>query len=592
MKRLTGYLSMVILALVAMSCKEQEGPVEKAPIVYDDANVDLADQRFGMYYGDLGHNGTGIYNVVLSDAVCFRDGYGDPYLDSEGVMLVFEFHAPLQDEDANIMIPSGTYAIDQTKSGPSTINLSESYIKMLSGDTQYHYDLVSGNVVVGRNSEGTYDIYTENLVIAKGSEQFEVQYSYSGSIYFDDWKNVAVTLQGIKDDIIDMPFDDVSGAYYGNLFGYGTGNYVINLSTAGFIQDETGNLPGVLLVLNMFDELVAKDNEILLNEGTYTVYPSFNPEEFSMLYGMNMDGMPFGTYLFQIDADGAQALEFISEGTVKVTRGSEAYSDVYTFEYDLATSSRKVKGQWSGTLEYSDVSTDSDRVILSTLDGDVECDMHRIDKASLYHIETLKTTPLPSIDIAEAWQLTLQPRGWTEEEKQLPWEDRLKAWDPNGDIMIFEFVVPLDSKGDIAPEINKEYSYQIQPNLAMDEVLYVQSVSKMGRPYDDIFYQPNWKDYTYMTGTDARRGFTWDGGFRGNWYLHFEEGSYQAMDEMAPAVKGTVKVTRLTELSVAAGGRQADFKIVWDLYDDTEASYNITGEWTGPVTVHTSEEIE
>lgn len=146
-----------------------------------------------------------------------------------------------------------------------------------------------------------------------------------------------------------------------------------------------------------------------------------------MLYGMNMDGMPFGTYLFQIDADGAQALEFISEGTVKVTRGSEAYSDVYTFEYDLATPSRKVKGQWSGTIEYSDVSTQSDRVILSTLDGDVECDMHRIDKASLYHIETLKTTPLPSIDIAEAWQLTLQPRGWTEEEKQLPWEDRLKT---------------------------------------------------------------------------------------------------------------------------------------------------------------------
>ena len=591
MKKLFGYLSLVVLALAAVACNEPEEPVDKAPIVFDDAQVGLADQHFGMYYGDLGHNGTGIYNVVLSDAVCYRDGYGDPYLDSEGVMLVLEFHAPLQDEDANIMIPAGTYDIDKTKSGASTINLSKSYVKMLSGNTQYHYELVSGSVVVGRNAEGTYDIYTQDMVIAKGSEQLNVQYSYSGTIFFDDWKKVAVTLQGIKDDIVDMPFVDVSGAYYGNLFGYGTGNYVINLSTAGFIEDETGTLPGVLLVFNMFDELVAKDNEILLNEGTYTVYPSFNPDEFSMLYGMNMDGMPFGTYLFQIDADGAQSLEFIAEGKVKVTRESESYSDVYTFEYDLVTPSRSVKGQWTGTLAYSDVSTDSDRVILSTLDGDVECDMNKIDKASLYHIETLKTTPLPSVDIAEAWQLTLQPRGWTAEEKQLPWEERLKAWDPNGDVMIFEFVVPLGSKGNIAPEINKEYSYQIQPNLAMDEVLYIQSVSKMGRPYDDIFYEPNWKDYTYMTGTDARRGFTWDGGFRGNWYIHLAEGSYQAMDEMAPAVKGTVKVTRLTELSVAAGGRQAEFKIVWDLYDDAEASYNITGEWTGPITVHTSEDI-
>ena len=591
MKRILAYFSLVVLALAAMSCKEQGEPVEKAPIVYEEGQVDLADQHFGMYYGDLGHNGVGIYDVVLSDAVCFRDGYGDPYLDSEGVMIVLEFLAPLQDESANIMIPSGTYEIDQTKSGASTINLSKSYIKMLVGNTQYHYSLVSGAVVVGRNSEGTYDIYTQDLVIAKGKEQHNVSYSYSGNLFFDDWKTVAVTLQGIKDDIIDMPFTDVSGAYYGNLFGYGTGNYVINLSTAGFIEDETGTLPGVLLVLNMFDELVAKNNEVLLNEGTYTVYPSFNPDEFSMLYGMNMDGMPFGTYLFQTDAAGAQSLEFIAEGTVKVTRGSEAYNDVYTFEYDLATPTRRVKGQWTGALQYSDVSTDSDRVILSTLDDDVECDMHRIEKGNLYHVETLKTTPLPSIDIAEAWQLTLQPRSWTAEEKELPWDERLQVWDPNGDVMILEFVVPLGSKGDIAPEINKEYSYQIQPNLAMDETLYIMSVSKMGRPYDDIFYEPNWKDYTYMTGTDARRGFTWDGGFRGNWYLHLAEGSYQAMDEMAPAVKGTVKVTRLTELSVAAGGRQAQFKFVWDLYDDTEASYNITGEWTGPITVHTSEEI-
>ena len=144
----------------------------------------------------------------------------------------------------------------------------------------------------------------------------------------------------------------------------------------------------------------------------------------------------------------------------------------------------------------------------------------------------------------------------------------------------------------MAYTINKEYSYQIQPNLAMDEALYNVSVSKMGRPYDDIFYQPNWKDYTYMTGTDARRGFTWDGGFRGNWYLHYQEGTWQNMDEMAPAVKGTVKVTRLTEMTVASGGgRQAEFRIVWDLYDDAEASYNITGEWTGPVNVRTSADM-
>ena len=311
-----------------------------------------------------------------------------------------------------------------------------------------------------------------------------------------------------------------------------------------------------------------------------------------MLYGLNMDGMPFGTYIGQIDGNLDQALDFINSGTVEVTRESSNYEDVYTLKYDLSTSARKIQGTWVGALEFNNLAENSGRVVLSTLDDDVECDMHRIEMGYLHHIETLMTTPQPSVDVAEAWQLWLEPRMWTDEEKKLPWDERIEAWDPNGDVMILEFVIPLGSEGNIAPEINKEYTYKIQPNLAMDDPLYVVSVSKMGRPYDDIFYEPNWKDYTYMTGTDARRGFTWAGGFRGNWYLHYIEGTYQNMDESAPAVKGTVTVTRLTDLKQAGvGSKVADFKFVWDLYDDSDASYNITGEWTGPVTVHTSAEL-
>ena len=594
MKNFWRFLTLIVLAVSSVSCNPTEEPVEKAPIKVLEGNVALEDKEFGMYYGNLGKDGLGVYSVVLSDAVCFRDGYGAPYLDSEGDMLVLEFKAEAQDAGAPIMIPEGTYVVDPAQSGALTINVAKSYVKRLVGNMQYRYELVSGSVVVGRNTEGGYDILTDNLVISKGSEQYSVQYSYNGNIKFDDWNKIAASLQTVKDDIIDIPFTDVSAVYYGNLFGYGTGNYVLSFSTAGFMEDETGTVPGVALVMNMFGEIIPKDREdILLQEGTYTVYPSFNSAEFSMLFGLNMDGMPFGTYVAQIDRDLQQVLEFIGQGTVEVSRESVSYSDVYTIKYDFVTPTRKIQGTWVGPLDFVNAAEDSGRVILSTLDGDVECDMHRVEKASLRHIETLKTTPQPSVDIAEAWQLWLQPRMWTDEEKQLPWDERIEAWDPNGDIMIFEFVVPLGENGNIAPEINKEYSYQIQPNLSMEEQLYNLSVSQMGRPYDDIFYEPNWKDYTYMTGTDARRGFTWDGGFRGNWYLHYAEGTWQNMDEMAPAVKGTVKVTRLSEPTVASGGgRQAEFKFVWDLYDDAEASYNITGEWTGPVTVHTSGELQ
>lgn len=196
------------------------------------------------------------------------------------------------------------------------------------------------------------------------------------------------------------------------------------------------------------------------------------------------------------------------------------------------------------------------------------------------------------VEIAEAWQLWLEPRGWNDEEKKLPWDERLEAWNPNGDVMVLEFVVPSGTYGDIAPEINKEYIYQIQPNLSMDDQLYDLSVSQMGRPYDDIFYEPLWDKYTYMTGCDARRGFTYDGGFDGNWYLHYIEGTWQNMDINAPAVKGTVEVTRTSEWTFITGGREAQFKIVWDLFDDTEQSNNITGEWSGPIVANLTADIE
>ena len=584
MRKIFGILAFAAAAFGFASCEQPESPADKAPIVIYDGPVALVDQGFGMYYSDKYNNSVDVYSVVLSDAVCFRDGFGAPYLESEGDLLVLDFLAESQDSDAPVALPEGKYEVTKDNSVAQRINVETSCVKRLVGDIQYTYTLESGSFSITRNAQGTYDMVTEDLVIRRGNESVDAFYSYSGDIALSEWSKVAAEIQDLKSDVVDMPFPYVSPVYYGNLFGYGTGNYVVTLATDGFMEDETGTVPGVAIILNMFGELVPGDNTILLKEGTYTVYPEFNYNEFSMLYGLNMDGVPFGTYLAQIDKNGTQSVEFINGGTVKVSRSSVNYEDVYTLEYSLNAPSRKVKGTWVGKLEFLDASEGSGRVILSTLDGDVACDMSKVERGHMAHVETLKTTYEP-VDIAEAWQLWLQPRMWTDEEMKLPFEERVKAWDPNGDIMILEFVVPLDSRGDIAPEKNKEYKYTIQPNLSMEDPLYQVSVSKMGRPYDDIFYQPNWKDYTYMTGTDARRGFTWDGGFRGNWYQHYIPGTWQNMDEMAPAVKGTVSVTRTSDYVELADGREANFNIVWDLYDDAEASYNITGEWSGPITL-------
>ena len=103
MKRFFSLLLLVAAVFAAASCDQQPPVTEKAPIVIYDGPVDLVDQEFGMYYGDLGHNSVGVYSVVFSDAVCFRDGYGTPYLDSEGDMLVLE----LIKESLLVVMPDG-----------------------------------------------------------------------------------------------------------------------------------------------------------------------------------------------------------------------------------------------------------------------------------------------------------------------------------------------------------------------------------------------------------------------------------------------------------------------------------------------------
>ena len=286
MRKFFGILAFVAVAFGFTAC-EQNNLDENGTVVIYDGAVSLVDQGFGMYYGDKNHNLMGAYTVVLSDAVCCRDGFGEPYLDSEGDMLVLEFLTELKAADAPLLLPEGEYVVTKDNTVSPRINTTTSYVKRLVGTVQYEYTLESGSFRISKNSQGTYDVETKDLVIKKGNERHDVSYSYSGEIELEDWSKVAAQIQDMKSDIVDMPFSYVSPIYYGNLFGYGTGNYVVNLATEGFMEDETGKLPGVCLVLNMFGELVPGSDTLLLPEGTYTVYPEFNYNEFSMLYGMN-----------------------------------------------------------------------------------------------------------------------------------------------------------------------------------------------------------------------------------------------------------------------------------------------------------------
>ena len=598
MKIKIGILLLSAVLLGACNLNQPVAPEQGSNVVLYEGAVELADKQFGLYYGDRNGNETGVYYVVLSDAMCFRAGFGNPYMDSEGDMLVLEFNGPLAEDELNPRIPEGTYVVGATKSGESTIDPTRSYVQRFVGNVQSKYEIKSGSITVGASQSGGYDLYTTDLVISKAGQDYSVRYSYNGDILLEDYMLVAPSQVGLKEDVVDMPFADAEGGYYGNLYGYGTANYMITLNTRGFADDDSNTLPGMMLVLNLFDELPSGDNKkIVITPGTYTVQTYMNAAVGTMLYGLTMSdssgaSSPFGTFFYQITADGQQSVEFIDAGTLKVDHDDDADGDgdyKYTFEYDFTSSAagRGYRGSWVGEVHVTDLSTDSDRVILSTLEDDVYCDMSKVETATLSKVETLQSTlntdASPRKDLKTVWQLHLQPRDWTAEEKdKYDWDERLEVWTPDGDCMVLEFILPLDSNGEIAPRPNYEYVYTIQPNCSIDSPENAMCCSQMGRPYDDLFHPEtaqywgyanySWfpKEFDYC---NARRGFTWDGWFRGVWYYHLRTGKYFDMDENAPGVFGTVKVIRNGNI----------YTIVWDLLDDAESPNKIQGQWSGQI---------
>ena len=591
--------------------------------------IELQDMEFGMYYGKDNEDTLGVYSLVLSDARCYQEKLGQPYIDSEGDMLVLTFRAPFVEEGKEIVLPYGKYEVSETGSA-YTVYSPESYVVRMNGNIHSKWNISSGTIKVTKGKGGKYSISTRDLALEKDGAVDTVDYVCLSTLKFDDYSVLLPALLGTSDDIINVPFPYLNCTYYGNLYGNGTGNFVVSMATKGFIfindegNEEMTDNPGVYLTLNFFSRLYVGNAMPVIEEGRYNV-SSLSSDEFlsrwTLFPGVLMDNTPFGSYVLQQPAGGEGTMEYITSGYVDVQyldAESETKAPNFTqycvMTFDLKTSSRKIKGVWRGEMPVTNLSETTADSYLSTLDGDVECDMTKATEATLTLVETLHRDNIVEeldYDVAEAWRLFISPRDWTPAEKEIPWtdknnpdgadgipgtdddymydrnrngiRDRLEAWCGDGDVMSLEFVLPLGSQGTIAPELNKTYVYTMQPSLAIDAEMYEIYVSQMGRPADEIFDSKyakehhGWAEGLNITSYDrcnARRGFTWStDGYRGNWYLHYETGRHLVGDEHAPAINGTVEVTR-------TGTDVYDLK--WDFIDDYPGTPNkITGSIKG-----------
>lgn len=583
-------------------------------VVLRDGPIILNDAQFGVYYGNVNYDDVGVFYVVLSDAKCYQDKHNQPYLDSEGDMLVLQLKSELIDESKGMVIPMGEYDVVTTKTAGQhfVVDTEKSYVKRLTGTISTKWDLIGGSVLFTQDAEGKYEISTKNLRIQRKDVVEEVQYSCYTYINIVDYKEYAASAFSTTDDIVDMPFADIECQYWGDLWGRGTGNFILQFTTKDLFKDENVVRPGVILVASAFSRLYSGGKvEPHLENGRYDIVPLTAANKLftnkTMLPGFAQEGTVLGSYMGQ-QVEGQDAvMEMIESGymDVKYDEGSGNYADrMCTVIYDFKTSTRKISGTWRGKFPVTDYSTDESRLSISTLTDNVDCDFSDTDKypaARLSRVDTLvRVNEIASLDypIAETWQVWLEPRGWTYDEMDLPASERLKKYAGDGDVMVFEFVLPLGTTGEFAPEYDKTYTYAIQPSSyyitdpedeAKFDRYYETFITNMGRPYDEIFDPGSANDYGYaffMKGNydycNGRRGFLLAGGFRGNFYIHYAEGKHKNMDGHAPMVSGAIEVKRLTFDT---------YSFEWLLYDDTPGTpYYVRGSWTGKVVYDTEYE--
>ena len=220
MKRISvALLTIFLMAMSLSSCKQAAPEVVAAPesVVVTSGILELNDQEFGVYYGDRNRNSVGVYSIVLSNGLCYRDGNGEPYLDSQGDMLVLELNGAVLPENVPLNIPAGKYIAGDTKSGSLSINLQSSYVLRLEGHTQSRYQIKSGAVSVVRTPDGGYDIVSEDMVLSKNGTDYAVNYSFYGDLKIEDYNVLAPTLVTVKDDIIDMPLLEFAEKFFVNV---------------------------------------------------------------------------------------------------------------------------------------------------------------------------------------------------------------------------------------------------------------------------------------------------------------------------------------------------------------------------------------
>lgn len=469
------------------------------------------------------------YYVALSDnsTTRYSSSTGTVSMTGEGYMLTLDLYA-VPSISKPIRIPAGSYTDgDGSREFTYSADPELTYLMRFNaeGNAVASYGLTNP-LELTVDDNGRYSISVTVKVDGK-----DTSVSFNGTIPFENTQETPLVWPQIKQDL-DITFTHARAVYDGNLWGSNTGEFYLSLSDVELTEGGTMNTAGgTRYAIMLFNKLFSDPKEACIMEGVYSPAKNFKRETFYPGCEMDYMGMtfPMGFYVQKhmpgISEDSNMGYSYVNDGTVTVTIADDGLYDVVVD--GVSSYGHTIRGTYHGAIPVTDQSDDKGGgAHISTLENDVVCDLEQIPVARLQYAG-INGNP------TQCHSLILDIGSPSGKDKPLV--------DNGGDIMRFEFLQSLD-----------------QPYLL--EGTY----TVMEEPWSN-YYAP----FRLAQGHWSKTAL---GDLSGTRYMHFIEGRYLVMDHLAPAIEGTVGVTK------NADGK---YTIKFNLIDD--AYFYITGEWTGPV---------
>ena len=513
--KIISTLKNIALTAAAVVCAGQASAADIDMTKSVTAFYEKVTSSVANYYLAVSSNESTVYNTST----------GIVAMNGSGYIMAIDLYGTLADTKP-IRIPAGTYnRSNDTKAFTYYADSEVSYLMYYNdfGNATASYPL-DGAVEVTVTESGTYTISASASIDGK-----KVTMEYVGQLGFDNTEETPYVWPQLRQNI-DCTFTNAVAVYDGNLFGSNTGEFYLNLADGELYADNGAiKQPNTTrIAIMLFDVLFSESGNAYVMPGTYN--PGRNFRRKTWYPGMEMDYLgntfPFGTYVQKhcpdMYADSDFGYSYVTDGTIEIARDDNG---VYDITVDCLTSyGHTVKGTFHGEIPVVDQSSaSSGPASISTLEHDVVCDLEQIPVARLQY-NGLGGDP----KVCHRLVLDIgSPSG-----KDQPLVDN------GGDIIRFEILQSSD----------KPYLVEGTYTVLMDK------------------WEGYFAPFGMLPGYFAKNDLT------GTRYMHFIEGRYLVMDHLAPAMEGTLGVTKNAD-----GTWTFKFSLIDDAY------FTIDGEWTGPV---------